>query len=492
MNITLDLSLWPRQWQAFKSKATEILFGGASEGGKSHFARVLLIVLCLAVKGLQCVLIRKKFDDILKNHVEGPTGFKALLDPLIKIGKVKVTEGGVYFPNGSIIAFQHCQDERQFTSAQGVEKHVLVIDEAGQISERLIKFFRAWVRMPKEMKASIPEEYRDKLPFILYTSNPIGASAGFFRRAFVKARAPFAIEEVNGFLRQYIPSRAEDNLSVDMKAHEGRLADLTDKALAHALDTGDWDSPVGDFFRDYNDETHCTPDFTPPEGWFKYRTFDWGGSDPACCLWWCVSDGENFTDAMGRSRWFPRGALILYREWYIADKDDPAKGAEMENTAIAGGILERTTEKTSGLTLCDSLPFQDRGDAKNGKKWKMSDTFSDCGVPLTRANTDRVFGCAEVKARLKGKDGFPMLYLCESAVFTREYLPAVQRDPIKVEAYTEDGEATHAADCVRYACATRPIVTAKTARSDQSTERKITPKAIISDLSKRQSSYGVR
>lgn len=492
MNVELNLSLWPRQMQAFRSKGTEILFGGASEGGKSHFVRVLLIVLCLAVKNLQCVLIRKKFDDILKNHVEGPTGFKALLSPLIQAGAVKVTESGVSFPNGSIIAFQHCQDERQFTSAQGVEKHVLVIDEAGQISARLIKFFRAWVRMPLEMKARLPEEYRDKLPLILYTSNPIGSSAGYFRREFVKARAPFAIEEVHGFLRQYIPSRAEDNLSIDLKAHKGRMADLDDQALANALDTGDWDSPIGDFFRDYDDERHTTPDFMPPDAWFKYRSFDWGGSDPACCLWFCVSDGEEFTHG-GVKRWFPRGAIIIYREWYICDPHDPAKGAEMSNPDIAQGIIGRTPERTSGLTLCDSLPFQDRGDAKNGKKWKMADTFLECGVPLTRANTDRVFGSAEIKARLRGKDGFPMLYICQSAIYTREYIPAVQRDPVKVEAYTEDGEATHSVDCVRYGVALRPIIqNAKTAMREPDFSRKITPKVILSELNKRASTYGVR
>jgi hypothetical protein len=481
--IALNLSLWPRQMMAYLSKATEILFGGASEGGKSHFVRVLLIVFCLGVKNLQCVLIRKKFDDILKNHVEGPTGFKALLAPLLATGKVKVTDSGVSFPNGSNIAFQHCQDERQFDSAQGVEKHILVIDEATQISERLIKFFRAWVRMPLEMRSQIPEAYRHKLPLIIYTANPIGTSAGFFRRAFVKARKPFEIDEINGFLRQYIPSRASDNLSVDQVAHKGRLADLSDEALASALDSGDWDSPVGDFFRQYNDDVHCIKDHKPAAHLFKFRTFDWGGSDPACVLWWYVSDGQEHE----AQPWTPRGSLVCYREWYLCRPDDPSKGLEMRNEAIACGIIARTEEKTSGITLTDSLPFQDRGASKDGNKYKIADTFKECGVPLIKANTARVFGSKEIKSRLEGKDGFPLLYLCESCLYTREYLPAVQRDDGDPECYVEDGEATHAADCVRYACATKPIIQdKKVARTTPKPGVSLDPESILKKLKEQQ------
>ncbi len=199
MDIELDLGLHPRQLEAFNSPAREILFGGATEGGKSHYARVYLITACLNIAGLQTVLIRKKYQDIISNHVEGRTGFKALLAPLIKLGYVKITNDGVYFKNGSIVAFQHCQDLRQVDSAQGVEKHILVIDEATQISERLIRFFRAWVRMPKEMMATLPDDWKDKLPAILYTANPIGASVPFFKRKFVDARPHEKIEMVEGF-----------------------------------------------------------------------------------------------------------------------------------------------------------------------------------------------------------------------------------------------------------------------------------------------------
>lgn len=455
MRIELELPLWTRQFKSFISDATEVFFGGSTEGGKSHMIRVALIAWCLAIPGLQCVLIRKKIDDIIQNHCKGRTGFETLLEPLIKVKGAKVTQDGVSFYNGSMIAFVHCQDERQFNSAQGVEKHVLVIDEATQISERLIRFFRGWVRMPKEMKETLPEEYKGRFPRILYTANPIGVSVGFFRRNFVKCRPPFAIEMVEGFKRQYIPSKATDNGSVDLEAHEGRLSGVGDQALIRALG-GDWDAPMGDFFPEWDETRHVIStskgqDILLPEHWFRYRSFDWGSSEPFAVVWAAVSDGEEF-GYDGEKYWFPRGAIIIYREWYGCFEGDPAngvdpepsKGIRMRNDKIAQGIRERTHETNCKITLTDSLPFQDRGGPT------IADDFRDEGVILSKADTGRIGGWKKVRDRLIGKDGDPMIYIMASCKYVRDYIPALSRHPTKLEDAVESGEATHICDTVRY------------------------------------------
>lgn len=465
--INLNLELWPRQLQAFNSESNEMLFGGATEGGKSHFARILLISACLAVPGLQCVLVRKKYDDILKNHVEGPTGFRAILSDLVKLKLVQITNDGVYFPKGSIIAFQHCQDERQFTSAQGVEKHLLVIDEATQISERLIRFFRTWVRMPKEMQAQLPAEWQKKLPGILYTANPIGPSVPFFRRNFVDALPNEEIKLISGFRRQYLLSRYTDNLSVDKDAHVGRLEGLGDKALADALDLGKWDALTGEFYPEWDAERHVVKDFIPPQHWFRFRSFDWGTADPASVYFVAVSDGEPFTDNEGNKRWFPRGALVFYNEWYICDDghsrledNHPDKGRRLSNKEMAEGIIHRSEfEHRNVPTLTDSKPFQDVGGDGPAK------VFEAHGVPLTQADTSRVAGWSQLRSRLIGEDfGYtdsdgkpiklPLIYFCSCCKYAQDYIPSLPRHPSesKREDAAEHGEATHACDAVRYAC----------------------------------------
>lgn len=460
--IDLEISLYPKQEMMFLSPATEILFGGATRGGKSHGVRMALIVWCLSIPNLQCTLIRKKYQDILDNHVYGPSGFYDTLKPLINAGLVKVTQDGVKFDNDSRIAFKHCQDERQFESAQGIGTHVLFVDEATQISERLLRTFRGWCTMPSEMKAALPERFKGMFPRIIYTANPIGASIGFFRRHFVKARKEYEIEEVEGFKRQYIPSRVQDNKSEDEAATRGRVSGMYDAAIAQALIEGDWDAPIGDFFQEWDESTHVVDDFEPPAHWFRYRSFDWGTADPFAVYWWAVSDGESFKDHKGQQSWFPRGAIVAYREWYGCDEEHPSKGNRMRNEEIATGILQRSQHPSEIRipTITDSLPFQDRG----GKT--IAETFAENGVILTLGDTSRIPGWSQMRSRLKGieidsNDGkrTPMIYFVRSCKFARDYIPALPRHKTKGEDAEESGEATHSCDAIRLACMARAMAT---------------------------------
>ena len=404
-----------------------------------------------------------------------------------------------YFPLGNGVLAFNCQDDRQFDSAQGIEKHVIVVDEATQISHILLTMFRGWCRMDKAMQATIPESVtfgdvtiplKGRFPRIMYTGNPIGKSVGWFRRNFVIARPDFEIEEVHGFLRQYIPSKVTDNLSVDLAAHKGRLAAF-DPALARALDEGDWNSPIGDFFRGYDESIHVIPDFRPPDYWFKYRTFDWGSAEPFCVQWHCVADGEEFKAINGTKLWAQAGTIITYREWYGCDKDDPAKGIGMRNEQIAKGILQRTTETMQFQpVVTDSLPFQDRGNAgDSGEKFTTADDFASFGVPLTRGNCARVFGWNQCTNRLIGTERGPLCMIAESCTYLREYIPTIERDTSNPEDCVSDGEATHSVDCWRYAQTSKPLTISKPAEStplqNSDFDRRITPKEILKQL-KRQ------
>jgi len=490
MQATIELGLWPRQEQAFLTEATELLFGGATEGGKSHFVRVALTAWCLAVPGLQCVLIRKKYADILQNHVEGPTGFRAILRPLIDAGEVTITQERITFPRGSQINFQHCQDERQFDSAQGVEKHVLVIDEATQISERLIRFFRTWVRMPKEMRDQLPPEWRGKFPRIIYTANPIGQSVPFFKRNFVERCRDEQIVDVDGFKRQYLLSRYTDNYSVDEASHQGRLDGIGDAALARALDLGDWNAITGEFFPEWDEERHVIKyPFTVPTHWTRFRTFDWGTADPFAVYWIAISDGEPFRDGNGKQRWLPRGALVVYQEWYGCDPDNPAKGCRMRNEDVADGILARSELGFERVpTLTDSLPFQDRGGET------IADVFKKRGVILTQGDTSRVPGWSQMRSRLIGIQidsndplKYPLLYVTAECKYARDYIPALPRHPseTKPEDAAEHGEATHACDAIRLGCMAHTVITDKKQPTEERIRRALSAKPTMQSITRR-------
>ena len=464
----LDIALYPRQMQAFLTEATNLLFGGASEGGKSTLIRFACIIWAQAIPNLQVYIFRKYYADVLI-HMEAVTGFRNILRPLTNSGRVKVTENEVYWPNtGSLISLNQMRTKEDLEKSQGKEKNVLVLDESTQIPEAYIKELEAWTRMPQEMKDLLPEQLKDLYPHIepekrkelfprvLKAANPEGQSFGYHKRTYVMARDEFAIERVGAWKYQFIPSRVLDNPSADPIAQAARLSELG-AHRAKALITGSWNEPTGDYFEEYNDELHSVADFTPPKWWFKYRTLDWGGSDPFAVYWFCVSDGEEFEDN-DETRWFPRGAIVAYREWYGCNPDIPGKGLNMRNEDIAKGIVTKTVEQTSGLTLSDRFPFADRGASKNHQRYTMADDFFENGCPLTLGNTARVYGWKQLRSRLQGVGGVPMIYFAKSCLFAREYIPALPRHDTKPEDAAESGEASHSCDAIRYACTARPLI----------------------------------
>ncbi len=142
----ISLNLHPKQGVAFTSTATEILYGGAAGGGKSHLMRAAAISWCAAIPGLQVYLFRRLMPDLVKNHMEGPKGFRAMLAPWVDAGFVEIVEGEIRFWNGARIYLCHCKEERDRYKYQGAEIHVLLIDELTHFTDAIYRFLRGRVR----------------------------------------------------------------------------------------------------------------------------------------------------------------------------------------------------------------------------------------------------------------------------------------------------------------------------------------------------------
>ena len=248
----LPLHLHDKQWVAFETVATEVLFGGAAGGGKSYLMRVAAIVWCAAIAGLQVYLFRRVRDDLIKNHVEGPKGFRALLAAWSALGWCRVAGNEIRFWNGSRIYLCHCQDERDIYKYQGAEMHVLMIDELTHFTEVIYRFLRNRVRM---VGITLPPEYVGKFPRILCGGNPGNIGHLWVKNTFISGVEPLAIRLMpsseGGMLRQYITARLEDNpsMAADDPGYEARLEGLGSKSLVAAMRWGDWDVVEGAFFR---------------------------------------------------------------------------------------------------------------------------------------------------------------------------------------------------------------------------------------------------
>jgi hypothetical protein len=479
----LRLHLHPKQWIAFLTEATEVLFGGAAGPGKSHLMRIAAIVWCSNIPGLQVYLFRRIKDDLYKNHMEGPKGFRALLAVWEWAGWCRIVGDEIHFWNKSRIYLCHCMAEKDRFKYQGAEIHVLLIDELTHFTDKIYRFLRSRVRM---VGITLPPEYRGKFPRILCAANPGNIGHLFVKNTFIVGCVPFTIRQMpaseGGMKRQYIPAKLEDNPSMmeDDPTYEAKLQGLGSATLVKAMRKGDWDVVEGAFFSEWSNEQHVLPPFALPAHWLRFRSGDWGSQSPYSIGWWAVVGddhrlgGADSSDASGSV--LPRGALVRYREDYgkVGGKLNANQlgqriaKIEAEDPKLSYGVLDPSAFNEDG-----GPPIAERINDELIKKKLIAFHKADNSRVSKAQSSDRggpMGGWDQMRARLVGtakKDdkegtidwskGRPMVYCFTTCVDSIRTIPVLQHDPHRAEDLDTKAE-DHAADDWRYGCMSRPWV----------------------------------
>jgi hypothetical protein len=463
--------------------------------------RIAAIVWCANIPGLQVYLFRRVREDLYKNHMEGPKGFRALLASWVNTGWCRFAGDEIRFWNGSVIYLCHCKAEQDRFKYQGAEIHVLLIDELTHFTEVIYRFLRSRVRL---VGIKLPKEYEGMFPRILCAANPGNIGHLFVKNTFISGCRPMDIRQMGeaegGMLRQYIPARLEDNPSMakDDPNYEARLAGLGSKTLVAAMRKGDWDVVEGAFFSEWSNEQHVLPPFALPYHWLRFRSGDWGSASPFSIGWWAVVSDDFSLPFAGQpaaaalpqgsharmdtgKRVLPRGAIIRYREDYGAS--GPNKGlkltaeavgqrickAEAQDPKLAFGVLDPSAFKEDG-----GPSIGERINAKLIEKKLISFHEADNARVSTQDGPDRggaMGGWDQMRGRLIGtaqklKDGSvdwsagrPMIYCFETCLDSIRTIPVLQHDPHRAEDLDTHAE-DHAADDWRYACMSRPWIKA--------------------------------
>jgi hypothetical protein len=476
----LNLKLFAKQGDAYESRATEIFYGGAAGGGKSHLMRIASVLWASQIPGLQVYLFRRVYEDLLKNHLEGPKGYRSLLAPLVRDGWISIVDDQVRLWNGSKIYLCHCQHLQDMYRYQGSEMHVLMIDELTHFEEEIYRFLRMRTRM---VGLKVPAACEGMFPRILCCGNPGNIGHLWVKNTFIIGCEPMQIRQMpaaeGGMWRQFIPARLDDNpaMRLDDPGYEARLEGLGSRELVAAMRWGDWDVVEGAFFDCFDRRKHVLTPFAVPYHWLRFRSMDWGSASPFSIGWWAVVqddyhvgeglDQSRSADASMHPRTLPRGALVRYREDYGDTPGVTGRGLKLTAEEVADRIikLEKKDPKLSYGVL-DPSTFKQDGGPSIGER--INKKLIEAGIaPFRKADNARVraiqnrdrrgpmSGLDALRARMIGVDGVPMIYCFSTCFDSIRTIPILQHDPQRVEDIDYRGE-DHCADEWRYAVLSRP------------------------------------
>jgi hypothetical protein len=352
--MTVEFKLYKKQQRALMSLAQEILYGGAAGSGKSYMMRVLAIVLCMEIPHIKIFLFRRMYKELYINHVFSPDGFLVMLKPFLDKKEVvfNKSDGVFNFYNGAQIYLCHAQHEVDINGYLGAEIHCLLIDEATQFTEKMIRFIRTRVRLGG---LNIPERWKKLLPKIIYGTNPGGISHSYFKKGFVSQgeghvyKAPL---QDGGMSREFIPAKSNENVVMlrNDPNYGERIMGLGDDRLAQAYLDGNWDLEEGNAFSDlWDPKIHVVQSIEIPRTWKIDRSHDYGYSAPGATLWWAESDGT-YCILNNKRMILPRKSLVLISEQYLADKEDKGLkllpyeiGKRIHDHEDMNGLAGRTT-----------------------------------------------------------------------------------------------------------------------------------------------------
>jgi phage terminase large subunit len=375
---------------------TEIGYGGARGGGKSHWGLGQVAMDCLRFPGLTALILRKV-------GVANKDNFTELRLKVLRGVKCRwvASQSTLHFPNGSKIVLGHFQNESDVDRYLGLEYDVILVEEATQLSSSKYEMIRTTNRSSKP-------GWR---PRMYTTTNPGGVGHSWYKASLVaphrKKKTFTPLREQVGETR-FVPATVYDNHFVN-DGYAKTLEKLSSWMRQAWLD-GDWDVAAGQFFTTWG-ERHILAEGEIPfvPGYHRcWLSLDYGFTHYTTAYLLCEIDGSVYVlDEHAERKWLPQ-------------RHAPAMEKMLERHGLLYGNLD---------TCVAGRDIFAAGKSETART--IADQYAELGWHFEAADDDRITGAGEILHRLGDEEvGLaPTLFVSERCPRLIECIPAMVHDP---------------------------------------------------------------
>lgn len=364
--IRLDYKPFPKQNLFHSATADIVLFGGSAGPGKSRAMLMDALIFAMEHPGSTAMLMRRTYPELEASLI--PKSLELFPREICRYNSAKhqwtLHTGGA----NSYVLFGHCERMDDVYKYRSAEWQYLGLDESTSFTKEI--FDQLYTRVRSSVSGTKCK--------VRFCSNPGLIGHGWHKTFFgigthkpnENWTPPKAVgDSYDPPSRCFIPATIFDNpaLIANDPGYLARLEALPE-AQKRMLLFGEWEGFSGQYFTEFERDTHVISPFKIPRHWKRYRSVDFGFSKPFSCHWHAIDE---------------RGHCYTYREAYKTGLRDREQAQLIKKASVYND--DTNDPETFDFTIGD--PRQDTRSKDTGITTQA--IYHEEGIPIFPGSNSR-------------------------------------------------------------------------------------------------------